>query len=82
MGLNEVHVEAGQRLNGSLIRAGLVDELLVYVAPMLIGDGPGLAAIGPLASLADAPRWRFVDIASVGMDIRLRARPAGSETMA
>ena len=55
-------------------RAGLVDEWLVYVAPTLIGDGRGLAALGTLASLDDALRLRFHDMALVGGDLRLRLR--------
>ncbi|HRY87680.1 MAG TPA: RibD family protein, partial [Rubrivivax sp.] len=75
--VNELHVEAGRTLNGALLRAGLVDELLVYVAPLLIGAGRDLAALGPFDTLADALRWRFVDVACVGEDLRLRARRPG-----
>ncbi|MFO1331811.1 MAG: bifunctional diaminohydroxyphosphoribosylaminopyrimidine deaminase/5-amino-6-(5-phosphoribosylamino)uracil reductase RibD [Rubrivivax sp.] len=75
--VNELHVEAGRTLNGALLRAGLVDELLVYVAPLLIGAGRDLAALGPFDALADALRWRFVDVACVGDDLRLRARRPG-----
>jgi diaminohydroxyphosphoribosylaminopyrimidine deaminase / 5-amino-6-(5-phosphoribosylamino)uracil reductase len=53
-----------------------VDELLVYVAPKLLGDGLGLAALGPPASLEDAPAWRFTEVGRVGEDLRLLARPA------
>jgi diaminohydroxyphosphoribosylaminopyrimidine deaminase / 5-amino-6-(5-phosphoribosylamino)uracil reductase len=73
-GINELHVEAGHKLNASLLRAGLVDELLVYLAPTLLGDGREMAALGTLAALADAPRWRFTDLARVGDDVRLMAR--------
>jgi diaminohydroxyphosphoribosylaminopyrimidine deaminase/5-amino-6-(5-phosphoribosylamino)uracil reductase len=73
--INELHVEAGERLNGSLLRAGLVDELLVYIAPRLFGSGRGIAALGPLASLADSLDFEFVDVARVGADLRLRLRP-------
>ena len=74
-GVNELHVEAGHRLNGSLLSAGLVDELLVYLAPMLIGPGREMAVLEPLASLADGPGFEFVEIVPVGPDLRLRARP-------
>ena len=47
-GINELHVEAGHKLNGSLVREGLVDEYLVYVAPKLLGVGRELALFGPL----------------------------------
>jgi diaminohydroxyphosphoribosylaminopyrimidine deaminase/5-amino-6-(5-phosphoribosylamino)uracil reductase len=75
--VNELHVEAGEKLNGSLLRAGLVDELLVYMAPRLLGPGRGLAVIGPLASLADSLDFEFVDVERVGADLRLRLRPPG-----
>jgi diaminohydroxyphosphoribosylaminopyrimidine deaminase/5-amino-6-(5-phosphoribosylamino)uracil reductase len=75
--INELHVEAGHRLNGSLLRAGLVDELLVYLAPTLIGPGRELAVLEPLSSLAEAPRWSFTEVAAVGSDLRLRLRRAG-----
>jgi diaminohydroxyphosphoribosylaminopyrimidine deaminase/5-amino-6-(5-phosphoribosylamino)uracil reductase len=75
--VNELHVEAGEKLNGSLLRAGLVDELLLYVAPRLFGDGRGIAALGPLASLAHSLDFEFVDVERVGADLRLRLRPPG-----
>ena len=75
--INELHVEAGERLNGSLLSAGLVDELLVYIAPRLLGPGRGLAAIGPLAALADSLDFEFVDVERMGTDLRLRLRPPG-----
>ncbi|MBL8287917.1 MAG: bifunctional diaminohydroxyphosphoribosylaminopyrimidine deaminase/5-amino-6-(5-phosphoribosylamino)uracil reductase RibD [Rubrivivax sp.] len=78
-GINELHVEAGHKLNGSLLRAGLVDELLVYLAPRLIGQGREMAAFGPLADLGEALPLRFVECARVGEDLRLRARPPGRE---
>ena len=76
-GVNELHVEAGHKLNGSLLREGLVDELLVYIAPRLIGQGRDMAAFGPLASLDDALALEFVSSAMVGPDLRLVARFAG-----
>jgi diaminohydroxyphosphoribosylaminopyrimidine deaminase / 5-amino-6-(5-phosphoribosylamino)uracil reductase len=78
-GVNELHVEAGERLNGSLQRAGLVDEWLLYLAPKLVGPGRGIAALPPLTDLAAAPALRFVDIHRVGDDLRIRARPRGRE---
>ena len=74
--INEVHVEAGHKLNASLLKAGLVDELLVYLAPMLIGQGRGMTALGPLETLGDALRLTWQDITPVGPDLRLRARLA------
>ena len=75
--INELHVEAGEKLNGSLLREGLVDELLIYLAPRLLGPGRGLAAIGPLASLAESLDFEFVDALRIGPDLRLRLRPPG-----
>ena len=75
--INELHVEAGQVLNGAFVQAGLVDEFLVYIAPLLIGPGRDLASFGPLAQLQDAKRLRFVDITQVGTDMRVIARLAG-----
>jgi diaminohydroxyphosphoribosylaminopyrimidine deaminase/5-amino-6-(5-phosphoribosylamino)uracil reductase len=74
--INEVHVEAGFRLNGSLARAGMVDELLVYLAPMLIGEAQGMLHLPALADLAQAQRLVFREVAMVGEDVRVRARLA------
>ncbi|MDP3134314.1 MAG: bifunctional diaminohydroxyphosphoribosylaminopyrimidine deaminase/5-amino-6-(5-phosphoribosylamino)uracil reductase RibD, partial [Burkholderiaceae bacterium] len=73
-GVNELHVEAGHQLNGSLLKAGLVDELLLYLAPKLLGPGAGLAALGPFTILAQALEWRFAEATPVGPDLRLRLR--------
>jgi len=75
-GINELHVEAGEKLNASLLAAGLVDELLVYVAPRLVGSGRGLAALAPIARLDDALAFAFADVERVGTDLRLLLRPA------
>jgi diaminohydroxyphosphoribosylaminopyrimidine deaminase/5-amino-6-(5-phosphoribosylamino)uracil reductase len=77
-GINELHVEAGHRLNGSFVRAGLVDEFLVYLAPLLVGSGRELAAFGPLTRLEDGVRLEFTSVESVGDDLRLLARPHGA----
>jgi diaminohydroxyphosphoribosylaminopyrimidine deaminase/5-amino-6-(5-phosphoribosylamino)uracil reductase len=76
-GCNEVQVEAGPTLCGSLMAAGLVDELLVYVAPVLLGDAgrPLLRLPGP-ADVAGATRLREVDRRAVGNDLRLLYRCA------
>lgn len=76
-GINELHVEAGHKLNGSLLRAGLVDEFLVYLAPKLLGQGREMAAFGPLDSLDEAPQLLWREITPVGEDLRLIARPRG-----
>lgn len=69
-----LHVEAGATLAGTLLQDRLVDELLLYLAPTLLGPGRGLAAFGPLATLADgvALEWQSVD--RVGPDLRIVAR--------
>ncbi len=78
--INELHVEAGHKLNGSFVREGLVDEFLVYVAPKLIGTGRELALFGPLARLDDAVRLRFTSVTPIGDDLRILARPATPKT--
>jgi len=72
--VNELHVEAGTKLNGSLIREGCVDELLMYVAPMLIGDAQGLFALPALTDLAGARRLKFHEVKQIGDDLRILAR--------
>lgn len=74
-GVNELHVEAGARLNAAFIAAGLVDEYLFYLAPKLIGPGRALADLAPLGDLADAVALRFHEVQQVGEDLRVRARP-------
>ena len=76
-GINELHVEAGHKLNGSLLREGLVDELLVYLAPKLLGPGLGMANIGPLSDLAQAQALEFTSVERVGPDLRVLARVLG-----
>ena len=78
-GVNELHVEAGHKLNGSLIREGLVDELLLYLAPKLIGQGRGIAAFGPLSALDQSVGLEFKSISQLGPDLRIVARVAGRD---
>ncbi|MDD2885009.1 MAG: bifunctional diaminohydroxyphosphoribosylaminopyrimidine deaminase/5-amino-6-(5-phosphoribosylamino)uracil reductase RibD [Dechloromonas sp.] len=74
-GINEVHVEAGGKLNGSLLREGLVDELLLYLAPCLIGDvARGVFNVPELSELAGRHRLQWHDVRQIGSDIRLLAR--------
>ena len=77
-GVNELHVEAGAILNGSLLSSGLVDELLMYVAPTLLGGGVGVARMPPLGRLSEAPRFDYVSALPVGGDVRLIARSHGA----
>jgi diaminohydroxyphosphoribosylaminopyrimidine deaminase/5-amino-6-(5-phosphoribosylamino)uracil reductase len=76
-GINELHVEAGARLNAAFIAGGWVDEYLVYLAPKLIGPGRGLAALPALQALSGAVELRFHDVQQVGADLRVLARPVG-----
>jgi diaminohydroxyphosphoribosylaminopyrimidine deaminase/5-amino-6-(5-phosphoribosylamino)uracil reductase len=72
--INELHVEAGYRLNGSLLREDCVDELLVYLAPTLLGNATGMADLLPPDTLAAAPRLWLQAVDRVGDDVRLLAR--------
>lgn len=78
-GVNELHVEAGARLNAAFIQGGWVDELLVYLAPSVIGPGLPFADLGLLPDLAAAPRFEWRDMARVGDDLRLIARRPGAD---
>lgn len=77
-GVNELHVESGHKLNGSLIREGCVDELLVYLAPKLIGQGLDIASHihtdGSLTALTGALPLEFRSVDMLGPDIRILAR--------
>ncbi len=73
-GVNELHIEAGHKLNGSFLRAGLVDELLVYLAPLMLGAGREMAAFGPLTALSEGLPFEFTSIDRIGPDVRLLAR--------
>lgn len=75
--INEVHVEAGARLSGALLQAGCADELLVYLAPVLLGDGIGMVRMQALQTLAEAQRFEFMETAALAPDLRLRARHVG-----
>ncbi|MEP7329755.1 MAG: bifunctional diaminohydroxyphosphoribosylaminopyrimidine deaminase/5-amino-6-(5-phosphoribosylamino)uracil reductase RibD [Betaproteobacteria bacterium] len=74
--VNELHVEAGAKLNGALLEAGLVDELLVYIAPRVIGDPARGAFERPaaLTSLAATEHFEWHDVQRVGADMRMRLR--------
>ena len=77
--INELHLEAGARLNGSFIREGLVDELLVYLAPQLLGQGLDMAQWGPLTELSQALPLTFKSVDKVGPDLRILARVTGRD---
>jgi len=75
--INEVWVEAGETLNGALVAAGLMDELVIYMAPDVLGrDARGMFALAPLQDLAQRPRFAYQDVRRVGADLRIIARPS------
>jgi diaminohydroxyphosphoribosylaminopyrimidine deaminase/5-amino-6-(5-phosphoribosylamino)uracil reductase len=75
-GCNELHVEAGPTLCGALFAQGLADELLLYVAPVLLGDGARpLLQLPPLTDMAARWQLRMIDQRMLGRDMRLRLRP-------
>ena len=74
-GCNEVLVEAGSALNGSLVRVGLVDELVLYLAPQLLGDkARGIAQLGELTALDQRVELAWQDVRNVGKDLRIVVR--------
>ncbi|HPL80247.1 MAG TPA: RibD family protein, partial [Burkholderiaceae bacterium] len=77
--INELHIEAGERLNGSFIREGLVDEFVIYLAPKLIGQGRGMASFGPLTDLAQAVPLTFLSAEMISPDLRIVARITGRD---
>ncbi len=72
--INELHIEAGAKLNGSLIREGCVDELLMYLAPQLLGQGFGMFDLPALERLDDKIALKFHEVRPIGDDLRLLAR--------
>ncbi|MDB5855096.1 MAG: ribD [Herminiimonas sp.] len=83
--INELHVEAGFKLNGSLIREDCVDELLLYLAPTVLGDARGMFDLQALDALHARRNLSFHDVQRVGPDLRILARvaqPAGLESSA
>jgi diaminohydroxyphosphoribosylaminopyrimidine deaminase/5-amino-6-(5-phosphoribosylamino)uracil reductase len=76
-GINELHVEAGSRLNASLVREGCVDEFLVYLNPSFLGDAAqGMFDLPGLASLDERVKLAILSVERVGEDLRILARPA------
>jgi diaminohydroxyphosphoribosylaminopyrimidine deaminase/5-amino-6-(5-phosphoribosylamino)uracil reductase len=72
--LNELHVEAGYKLNGSLLREHCVDELLTYLAPCIVGDAQGMFHLPALTSLDDKLALKFTDVRMIEGDLRVMAR--------
>ncbi len=71
---NEVHIEAGSKLNSSLIQEGCVNELLLYIAPSLLGDARNLFDLPAIDDLDQKIRLRFHQVSQLGNDLRLLAR--------
>jgi diaminohydroxyphosphoribosylaminopyrimidine deaminase / 5-amino-6-(5-phosphoribosylamino)uracil reductase len=77
--LNEILVEAGPTLAGALLQQGLVDELLLYVAPILLGpDGRALVELSPIQQIEEAPAFALIESSTIGTDLRLRLKPRGA----
>ena len=74
-GYNEILIEAGAKLNGSLLRANLVDELLIYLAPHLLGDNArGMFGLPELTTLSERRELAIKEVRQIGGDIRIIAR--------
>lgn len=75
-GINEITVEAGRGLNGALVQQGLVDEFVIYFAPLLLGDrARGMFDLPELSVMRERRGLRIADVAMVGRDLRIRALP-------
>lgn len=74
--INEVHVEAGAGLGGALLSAGCIDELLIYIAPVLLGDAAAMLRLPLIEHLEHARRFEFAQTVPIGPDLRVRARDA------
>jgi diaminohydroxyphosphoribosylaminopyrimidine deaminase/5-amino-6-(5-phosphoribosylamino)uracil reductase len=72
--INELHIEAGSKLNGSLLKNACVDELLIYLAPSFLGQATGMADLPTLIDLADRLQFSFHEVKQIGKDLRVRAR--------
>ena len=75
-GVNELHVEGGFKLNGSLVREGCVDEFLIYLNPSLLGDSAqGMANLAEMVSLDQRVALKLRSVERIGDDLRIIARP-------
>ena len=81
-GINELHVEAGHKLHGSLLREGCVDELLLYVAPSVLGDAMPMFSLAAPATLDARTRFEFHSVDRLGDDLRILARVVTASTPA
>jgi len=78
-GVNELHIEGGARLNGALLQTGWVDEVLLYLAPKLLGPGRDIATLPTLTALPDAQGWRFEQVRQLGPDLCVLMRRQGAD---
>ncbi|CAN7220677.1 bifunctional diaminohydroxyphosphoribosylaminopyrimidine deaminase/5-amino-6-(5-phosphoribosylamino)uracil reductase RibD [Acidovorax sp. LjRoot118] len=78
--VNELHVEAGHKLNGSFLREGLADEMLLYLAPRLLGPGLGMAQTAPLHTLEEGTALDYASVERIGPDLRIVARVQGRDS--
>ena len=79
--INEVLVEAGSVLNGALLAENLIDELIVYMAPCILGDqGRGLFHLPSVTTMADKKELKLLDVRQVGGDLRLILGPQGDSS--
>ena len=75
-GVNELHVEGGFKLNGSLVREGCVDEFLIYLNPSLLGDSAqGMVNLAEVTSLDERVTLKLRSVERIGDDLRIIARP-------
>ncbi len=75
--INELHLECGATLAGAMLRAGLIDEMLIYLAPLLLGDGAlGLFHLPELRRMSERIPLEIIDVRAIGRDWRFTARPA------
>ena len=70
--MNEIHIESGFKLNGSMLRENCVDELLLYYAPFFMGEGIGMANVPTLSTLDVPKNWKVIDQSLFGTDLRVR----------
>lgn len=77
--INELHVEAGHKLNGSFLREGLADEMLLYLAPKVLGPGLGMAQLAPKETLAEGLALEYRSVDRIGPDLRIVARIQGRD---
>lgn len=80
--INEVHVEGGANVSASLLSENLIDELIVYIAPNLLGsDARALFEFSGLTDMAARPEFEISDVARIGPDVRLSLKPRAKKSI-